>query len=135
LIKEKSFAPWGLVMCRDWAYDVGGGPCWPVRNDLWPATVGALDARSRTFCVRLEPGMSEWLHEKEWRIPVEDGQLHLPPDAIMGVIVGERGWCPAKEGFDDPPWWDDMAHYIWNGDNFGIEAPGDWPGWRTPDAS
>jgi len=92
-------------------------------------TVDALDVFLRTFCVRLEPGTSEWLHEKEWRVPVEHGWLDFPPDAIMAVIVGERGWCPAKEGRVDPSWWDAIPHYRWNREGFDIEAHKGWPGW------
>lgn len=106
-------------------------PMLPVRNDQWAVSQASLDQNLRMFCVRLDPGSSEWLHEEEWRIPAQSGSVSIPADAIMGVILGERGWCPAKEGLPDPEWWGRTPHYIWNGQDFDIEAPPDWAGWAA----
>jgi hypothetical protein len=39
-------------------------------------------------------GPSDWLHEREWRIPRPDGPLALEPAAVKAIIVGSESWTP-----------------------------------------
>jgi hypothetical protein len=83
-------------------YDQGGGPVWHLWEPAFEAlnslastteTIGAVELL-RTWTVRLEAGSSDWLHEREWRIPVPCGVLDLEPRAVEAVIVGDPEWQP-----------------------------------------
>jgi hypothetical protein len=96
LIQQTRFAPWGIVLDRQWIYDHGGAPVWHYRPEDEPA-VKALPDRLRTWTVRLstDPDRpSDWLHEREWRIPLLNGPLPLEPAAIKAIIVGHESWAP-----------------------------------------
>ncbi|GLY68783.1 hypothetical protein [Amycolatopsis taiwanensis] len=88
LIKEKGWAPWGLVLERDAVYQDGGGPVWYARSDVWDT----LSSEIKAWAVRLEPGRAEWLHEREWRVPTP--KLGLRSEMIRAVIVADPQWHP-----------------------------------------
>ena len=51
----------------------------------------------RSRRVRYDPGRSDWLHEREWRIcyrPRDTPELEFTSGLLVGVIVGKRGWVP-----------------------------------------
>lgn len=122
LITERGLAPWGLLICRDWLFQMGGGPVWHVRSDTW-SEVEQLTPRARTFAIRFGPATagrsgSEWLHQREWRVPLnnEPPTLHIPEDAIGGVVIGNDDWCPGKQGERCPDWWGQKPiHLFQNG--------------------
>lgn len=92
LIREKSWAPWGIVLDRDSVFALGGGPVWYVRGDMWDEVIASGLASVRSWFVRLQPGESEWLHEREWRVPTE--RLELSTLRVRAVIVGDPHWTP-----------------------------------------
>lgn len=100
LIQRRNYAPWALMFDRQKVYDAGGGPVWYARPDEY----AALKARPelRAWAVELSD-RSDWLHEREWRIPLpaSDGMTPSIPLAALGlcgVIVGDPYWdCATLE--------------------------------------
>jgi hypothetical protein len=90
------YAPWGLILDRAQLIDAGARPVLYLSGDEMKRT-DDLPIRLRNRRVRYDPGRSDWLHEREWRIcyrPVDTPQLELTRGLVVGVIVGERGWVP-----------------------------------------
>jgi hypothetical protein len=56
----------------------------------------------QAWSVRLEPGSSDWLEEREWRVPVmatTDGSptaVWIPPLELYAIIVGDASWTPVR---------------------------------------
>lgn len=95
------FPPWALLLHRQWAYDAGGGPVWYVRHEHY----SALTPEQRPWAVRLDTragSPSDWLAEREWRIPLPPDGTHLviPDGAIAGVLIGDPRWTPSVRS-----WW------------------------------
>jgi len=94
LIANRQWPPWGLLLRRQAVYDLGGGPVWYARPEQRDQLPAELDG----WAVRFETGAnrSDWLHEREWRIPVPpaDPALRLPLDAVAGILVGDPHWTP-----------------------------------------
>jgi len=90
------WAPWGVVLCRSWVWDQGGGPVWYVRDDVTSSARKALDARTNAWLVRTKPGDADWLHEREWRVPCEPSSPHLSlyGGALVAILVGDPNWTP-----------------------------------------
>jgi hypothetical protein len=91
--EEVGYEPWGIVFSKQRVYDAGDGPVFHVRADEWEQT-RAWQEPMRSRAVRLDPGNSEWLEEREWRVP---GQGDPPAFRfeladIAGVIVGRLPW-------------------------------------------
>jgi hypothetical protein len=94
LIATRGFEPWGIARRRPWVYDRGGGPVWHVRSEALAKTAQLSDYLW-TWTVRLEAGQSDWLHEREWRVPLVGREaLALSPEAVEAVIIGDPGWKP-----------------------------------------
>lgn len=97
LINEKHWPPWGVVLMRQWVYAMGGGPVWYAR----PEQHEAMSAGQLAWSVRLGAAWgqprSEWLHEREWRLPVraESPSVYLAPGVIVAVLVGTPSWQPS----------------------------------------
>jgi hypothetical protein len=88
--------PWGLIFNRQYIYDLGGGPVWPVRSGQF----ASLTRDQQPWAVRLDttPGSrSDWLFEREWRlpVPVSAPSLALSPANLFAILVGEQGWRPS----------------------------------------
>jgi len=94
LIRGSGWAPWGVVLDRQWVWDQGGGPVWYVRDDLDADVRDRLGGTTDAWLVRTEPGHSDWLHEREWRIPRSwaDPSLHLDETAVVALLVGDPRW-------------------------------------------
>ncbi|GAA1657307.1 hypothetical protein [Actinoplanes couchii] len=94
LLSTRQWPPWGLLLRRQTVYDLGGGPVWYAR----PEQLEMLPAELRGWTVRFETGVnrSDWLHEREWRIPVPlaNPVLPLPADAVPVILVGDPNWQP-----------------------------------------
>lgn len=102
LIAQRGFQPWGIAVRRQWVYDQGGAPVWHVRPED-QAAVEQFSPRLRTWTVRLDPDTerpSDWLHEREWRVPCEHGSLALDPDAVVAIIIGDPHWAPEPVGVE-----------------------------------
>jgi hypothetical protein len=107
LIGRRHYQPWGLVFTRQGVYDAGGGPVWYARPDEYHR-VRSVSARVKSWLVRLEPGSSDWLEEREWRIPLSDddaAEPALPLHALhlAALLVGDRNWSPARTGWIASP--------------------------------
>jgi hypothetical protein len=104
LIAEGRYTPCGIGFDKDFVFAQGGGPAFYVRGDEWPAVV-ALPQSLRCRAVRfwpgseLEPGdgsflpshlgRSEWLHEREWRVPRD---LTFTWADVRFLIVPNESW-------------------------------------------
>jgi hypothetical protein len=71
MIQRRGYQPWGVLFRRQEVYDAGGGPVWHARREQYDLL--AQDDRLRSWAVRLEAGSSDWLEEREWRIPRHGG--------------------------------------------------------------
>ena len=92
LIAEARYTPWGIGFSKQFIFNQGGGPVLYVRGDEWDAATAALPDPVRARAVRFWPGAawqvgdplifdgaqqlpdaianeSQWLHEREWRVP------------------------------------------------------------------
>lgn len=103
LIADRRYTPCGIGFSKQFVFDRGGGPALYVRGDEWPAAQ-ELPHPLRGRAVRFWPGAvpdigehlphhlsapSEWLHEREWRVP---GDLEFGWDDVAFVIVPHAGW-------------------------------------------
>lgn len=107
LIGRRHYQPWGLVFTRQSVYDAGGGPVWYARPDEYHL-VRSVSTRVKSWLVRLEPGSSDWLEEREWRIPLsgdDAAEPALPLRALhlAAVLVGDQNWSPARTGWATSP--------------------------------
>jgi hypothetical protein len=97
VVAERSpYAPWGLIFDRARLIDAGARPVLYLSSDEMERT-DDLPIRLRNRRVRYDPGHSDWLHEREWRIcyrPVHSPYLELDRGLVVSVIVGKRGWVP-----------------------------------------
>lgn len=94
MLSRAGFAGWGVVLSRQWVWDQGGGPVWYVRDDAWERVRGTLAQDLHAWIVRTEPGASDWLHEREWRVPCPDGSLLLDPVGVIAFLVSDPRWEP-----------------------------------------
>jgi hypothetical protein len=66
----------GAVGCcrqpRLGVWQQGGGPVSYVRDEVRADIAPNLDERTLSWLVRTEPQSSDWLHEREWRVPCAD---------------------------------------------------------------
>jgi hypothetical protein len=92
LISDGRYRPFGVGFSKQFVFEQGGGPVLYVRGDEWGAATDALPDPLRARLVRFWPGAewepgdplgvlemqqlpdhlrasSEWLHEREWRVP------------------------------------------------------------------
>jgi hypothetical protein len=104
LIGQRSYRPWGLVFDRQSVYDTGGGPVWYARPDEVRA-VQQVSSRVQSWLVRLEPGSSDWLEEREWRIPVPPTTPAVPLQQLrlVAVLVGDQNWRPIRQAWVPDP--------------------------------
>jgi hypothetical protein len=108
LVRRRGYAPWGLVFERQSVYDAGGGPVWYARTDEYKQLRQWISPRVQSRLVRLEAGRSDWLEEREWRIPVSDPAQPMPavPLAALhlyAILVGEQHWTPGRLEYMIPP--------------------------------
>lgn len=95
LLNDRAFPPWALLFTREWIYRSDGGPVWYTRD----AQHQSLSPDQRDWAVRFDAYTSDWLHEREWRVPVRPGSVGLPltADVTMSVIIGEPTWAPWRQ--------------------------------------
>ncbi|MFJ6452257.1 hypothetical protein ACIQNV_37275 [Streptomyces hydrogenans] len=103
------YAPWGLVLDRQRLIAAGARPVLYLSGQEMSET-HQLPTRLRNRRVRYDPGHSDWLHEREWRVcfeagdepvlsvaprfAIEAGRLSTTPSPVVGIIVGTQGWTP-----------------------------------------
>lgn len=100
LIREVGYAPWGIVFDRQSIYDQGGGPVWYARAEEYQA-IRDLGSRAQAWRVRLEAGQSDWLEEREWRIPVvfevgPEPAVPLVSLKVVALLVEDANWSPLR---------------------------------------
>jgi hypothetical protein len=109
LIQERSWPPWGVLLARPVVYDLGGGPAWYVRTDQ----LDVLPEEVRGWAVRLDAGprRSDWLHEREWRIPLRPPRfsLTIPARPRPTILLGDASWTPLSAEGRLPMLWS-VAH-------------------------
>ena len=111
LIHDGRYTPWGIGFSKQFVFDQDGGPVLYIRGDEWDAVTGAIPDPARARCVRFWPGAtwvegdpvifgspalpyaiespSEWLHEREWRIPHD---VQFGWGDVKFLIVPSRDW-------------------------------------------
>ncbi len=98
MLSVAGWEPWGVIVSRDWVWRQGGGPVWYVRDEVRALLEPRLDERLRSWLVRTEPQSSDWLHEREWRVPCTDPSrmsLPLAGGALVAILVGDGEWEPS----------------------------------------
>lgn len=93
LVLDGRYQPWGIGFSKDFVFQRGGGPAFYVRGDEWAAFCGLVASlRLRAFATRYWPGednpaappdlhtISEYAHEREWRLPATDANPVVPFD-------------------------------------------------------
>ncbi|MGW6445171.1 hypothetical protein [Lentzea sp. NPDC055074] len=93
---NQGWAPWGVLFTRQSVYDIEGGSVWYARS----AQHDELQRAQLPWAVRFEtaPGnRSDWLAEREWRIPVlpELPGLNLDVVRVAALLIGEPDWQPS----------------------------------------
>lgn len=108
LISMNHFAPFGIAFTKTFVFAHGGAPAIIVRGDEWKY-VQALTPELRARTVRLWPGAdpepgeslpahlqtrSEWLAEREWRVPAAAGTaaITFETDDIAFLVVPDADW-------------------------------------------
>ena len=99
ILRFAGWEAWGIVVRRQWAWNSGGGPVWYARDDIYRGAMSSLTATARSWVVRTEPQNSDWLHEREWRIPcaAERPFVRLGEDALVAILVADPSWEPPLE--------------------------------------
>ena len=109
LVREGRYTPCGVGFSKQYVFDRGGGPALYVRGDEW-SMVQSLPEPLRSRAVRFWPGAapapgeflasdltapSEWLHEREWRVPE---RLVFDWDDVEFLLVPSVGWGQDRAG-------------------------------------
>lgn len=115
LIGERFYQPWGLVFDRQSVYDVGGGPVWYARAEEY-YQIRTAGPRAQAWAVKLEAGSSDWLEEREWRVPVDAPRVQLDGSSptlqpevplsrlrIVALLVGDQSWSPLRQDWRPTP--------------------------------
>jgi len=104
LLRERRYEPCGIGFAKQLVFDKNGGPALYVRGDEWEPATASLPYPLRSRLVRFWPGAdadpgellpqhlrttSEWLHEREWRVPLE---LRFGWGDVKFLIVPHAGW-------------------------------------------
>jgi hypothetical protein len=96
------YAPWGVVLNRQSLIQAGARPVLYLSSEEMKQT-RHLPAPLRNRRVCYDPGRSDWLHEREWRMCFEEGEtpeLPITRELVVGVIVGTSGWMPPPRPAD-----------------------------------
>lgn len=108
LISTNHFVPYGIAFTKSFVFAHGGAPAIVVRGDEWKH-VRSLPPELRARTVRLWPGAlpdlgeslpahlhtrSEWLGEREWRVPADAGAAALTFEThdIAFLVVPDADW-------------------------------------------
>jgi hypothetical protein len=93
LLGIRHWPPWGLVFSRSDVYDLDGGPVWYARQKQYDT----LDQDQRRWAVRFTRAESDWLHEREWRIPLPPGYraIDLGVVPVAAILIAAPNWQPS----------------------------------------
>lgn len=112
LVQQRHFAPYGIAFTKPFLFAHGGSPALAIRGDEWHH-VRQLPPSLRARAIRLWPGAaaeegetlphhlqtrSEWLIEREWRLPADAGSatLSFGPEEIAFLVVPNPDWIRTK---------------------------------------
>lgn len=112
LIAQRHFLPYGIAFTKAFLFANGGAPAIVVRGDEWKH-VRNLPPELRARAIRLWPGAtadpgealpphlqtrSEWLGEREWRVPADSGTpaIRFETDDIAFLVVPDAGWIESN---------------------------------------
>jgi hypothetical protein len=112
LIAERHFVPFGIAFTKTFLFARGGAPAIIIRGDEWNH-VRQLPPQLRARAIRLWPGAmpepgewlpshlqsrSEWLGEREWRVPADAGTPALTFETadIAFLVVPDGEWVNSK---------------------------------------
>jgi hypothetical protein len=107
LLADRRVSPWGIVFPKSVIWDLGGGPVWYARDDVYNDPT--LDRVARNWAVRTThpatggAGTSRWSHEREWRLHEPDGDPF--PFSILdvhAVIVPEAEFTGPNDEDEEP---------------------------------
>lgn len=137
LLTDRGWQPWGLFFSAADVERAGGGPVWYARSEQWDQVRGmdpGLAADLGQWMVRWDVGpqrLSDWRHEREWRVPGAVLDLRVVPP--VGVLVGDPSWqfrpdddlVPGRLGNYPqdwipgypPEWLSGLARWCWNRDS------------------
>ena len=85
------YSPYGIVFRKRQLFDLGGGPALYLRGDVLVGTEDQIPQALRSFIAPFDPEARiregvplDWLHEREWRLPVS---LQFEYADIVHVLV------------------------------------------------
>ncbi|MBB2921311.1 hypothetical protein [Cellulomonas cellasea] len=104
LCSSGRYVPVGVAFDKQHVWNAKGGPVHYVRGDDWGFWRDTASERMQALCVRLWPEVapphdytkpgtlnsSEWMHEREWRIPREspdDWGWAFSPEAVRFLVL------------------------------------------------
>lgn len=119
LVNDGRYTSCGIAFSKRFLFGLGGGPVLQVRGDEWPE-VFKWPETLRARAVRLWPGArpdgqetlpwwvsgrSEWLYEREWRVPTPEGILGFPLEEVAFLVLPSvelfKAWV--RDVADDDP--------------------------------
>jgi len=112
LIAQRHFVSYGIAFTKTFLFANGGAPAIVVRGDEW-RHVKNLPPELRARAIRLWPGAtadsgealprhlqtrSEWLGEREWRVPADSGTpaIRFGTEDIAFLVVPNDGWIESN---------------------------------------
>lgn len=112
LISTNHFVPYGIAFTKSFVFTHGGAPAIVIRGDEWNH-VRMLPPKLRARTIRLWPGAdaevgetlpphlqtrSEWLGEREWRVPANAGSaaITFTTDDISFLVVPDAEWIKTQ---------------------------------------
>jgi len=115
LLRERRYSPFGVAFSKDVIFQAGGGPALYIREDEW--NVENLPPRLKARVVALWPGAdpdhgevlsdrlrreSNWLLEREWRVPTDGTGFSFSLDDVAFLIVTDpAGFWPENWFWDE----------------------------------
>lgn len=145
LVNER-YIPVGLAIHKQAVFDHDGAPAFYVRGDEYDGFRAALPARLAARAVRLWPGstqetpeaffitptQSEWMHEREWRLPAptpDPWSWSFPMESVAFVILGDAyvSQFAAWAATSSDPWIQNLPIATWQSiNNEFIYSGADW---------
>lgn len=118
LLRDRRWPTWGLVFRRNDVYGQGGAPVWYARQKQYEP----LNQDQYRWAVRFETDRkSDWLHEREWRIPVPPGDesIDLGDFHVEAILIADPDWQPSLRPVQMnvsalPRLWQSTPRFYWD---------------------
>ncbi|MFE7752125.1 hypothetical protein [Streptomyces sp. NPDC057428] len=95
LIKNRKVKPWGILGSRRSLLRLGGGSVAYVPDQQYQYFKNTGMAH---WAVRVGAN-STWMHEREWRIPRQNGEIKLA--GVRAILIGDASWRPSLVETDE----------------------------------